>query len=170
MEIIVTGKQYQNLVSLSETRKKMVFYNENYNILIYQNEGELCLPTVLTSKEEDFFSKLNRITGISFHWDLVDHFLQLQDYSLMLKRQNNKLKKIYLEIIRDYYCCPVNMEKKIEVPIEILGDGINPTFMNLEDILTINSQNNPQFYSRTNEGLKIFKQKLKEREYGRKKV
>ncbi|MCI8347800.1 MAG: hypothetical protein HFJ12_07695 [Bacilli bacterium] len=170
MEIIVTGKQYRNLVNLSETRKKIIFYNENCDILIYHNIGKLCLPTVLTSEEEEFFSKLNKITGISFQWDSVDHFLQLQDYSLRLKRQNNKLIKIYLETIRDYYCCPVNMEKKIEVPIEILGDGINPTFMNLEDILTINSQPNSQFYSRTNEGLKIFKQKLKEREYGRKKV
>lgn len=173
MEIIITGKQYQHLVSSSVTSKKMIFYNEDNDIFIYQNGDELWLPKVETKKEEEFFSEIYKMTGIRFQQNDVEQFLQLQDNLMELKKQNNKLKKIYLKNIRDYYSCLVPLDRKIQEkmnPREIREGIFYPKVVSLDDLLTIKNQKEERYYSHTNESLKIFKRKIKERGHAGKKV
>lgn len=166
MEIIVEGKEYQHLVSSSVTSKKMIFYHEDGDILFYQNGNKILLPTVDTSKEEDFYSDIYQMTGILFQKNDVDQFLQIQTNFMELKKQNNKLKKVYLKRIRDYYSCLIPLDKKIEEkinPKENMGDIFYPRVVGLDDFLEVHNQKEERHYSHTRESLKIFKQKIKER-------
>ena len=64
--------------------------------------------------DKEFFNQVCQIAGISALEDQVEQFLQVIDYYLELERKNSKLKKVYLKMIRDYYCCVANIENNLQ--------------------------------------------------------
>ena len=159
--IIRDGKKYKDLEQKSKISKKMIFYNENNDILIYENNISFSLPTVITNSEEDFISQLQYSTGLPFESDKINCFLQILNYYKHFECINNKLNKMYLKTIREYYTCMISMEKELETsiePITKLGELFKPKIMNIDEILSIYSKK--KHYSETEEALKEFKQKV----------
>ena len=169
--IILSGKEYQNLATRSKVKKNMLFYNGNNEILIYQRQGELHLPTIETKSDNEFLHQVCQRTGISALEDKVEQFLQVINYYLELERKNNKLKKVYLKVIRDYYCCAINLEnewQKTIAPIKRLGEKFEPKIMPLDEAIAI--LNDKIYNAHLVHSLNHFKQKVKEKKYVREKI
>ena len=146
---IRTGKEFKNLAKKTITMKKMFLYNNDNNLLVYKNPNKIYLPTVIT----DIHHKLN----ISFLDENVECFFQLLDYLPIFERTNNKLKKVYVEKVRDYYSCLVDLDNVASFESK---KGIEPSVISVDEALEIMSNVN---YSHTLYALNNFKQKVKER-------
>ncbi len=161
--IILDGKEYKKLARVSKNSKKMIFHNENNEILVYENNLSFSLPTVMTSSENDFISQIQELTNISFESDKMNCFLQFLKYVKLLERVNNKLNEVYIKTIKDYYHCMIDMEKGLEnkiEPINRLEELWEPKVMNIDEILSIYKYSKKKHYSETEEALKKFKQKV----------
>lgn len=163
-KIVLRGDKYKNLVSNTSIQKRMIFYNDNFDILVYHCQDRIVLPYVATESENDFVKQLHENVNIPFQDDNIKYILQLIDYEGKFERKNNKLKKLYWEIIQDYYCCFTELESEINQKlssVEIKEDIYEPKVISLEEGIDI-LEHRPNV-SQTLYGLNHFKQKVKEK-------
>lgn len=168
-KIVMSGKEYRNLTNEFKIKDRGVFYNQNMEILVYQNGKEVQLPSVDIKYGGKCLAY--QTTGVYFLAKLneqAEHFLQLLDYSYYFQCENNKLKRIYLEKIRNYYSCMFNVEsgwEKILPPIEKLDEILYPKLMELDQILDIYSEE--KYTSHTVYALETFKDTERVKKYVR---
>lgn len=155
---IRTGKEFKNLAKKTITMKKMFLYNNDNNLLVYKNPNKIYLPTVITDSEEKFIADIHHKLNISFLDENVECFFQLLDYLPIFERTNNKLKKVYVEKVRDYYSCLVDLDNVASFESK---KGIEPSVISVDESLEIMS--NVNYNSHTLYALNNFKQKVKER-------
>lgn len=167
-KIVLRNAKYKNLVSNTSIQKRMIFYNDNFDILVYQCQNRIILPHVTTESENEFVKQLHENVPLPFQDDNIEYILQLIDYEVKFERRNNKLKKLYWEIVRDYYCCFTELKSGINQKlssVEIMEAIYEPKVISLEEGID-NLEHRPNV-SQNLYGLNHFKQKVKEKNYAR---
>ncbi len=159
-KVILKGKQYRNLVQETEMMMKMIFYNMDYQILLYQYHNELYIPTITANSKEEFVPKLYEMTHIQFDPNIIEELIGLLTYDFIFEAQNNKLRKKYFEHIKEFYTCMISFDQQF-TPISTLQGNLYPTIMSPEDAIhqleKVKLKKINTLY-----GLKAFQQKVKE--------
>lgn len=91
--------------------KKMIFYDNHSNLLIYKNGANFYFPKVLTSSDSVFLDGVKKITNIDFNNDKVQQIMEIIESEIRFNTTNGKMKKEYLKFVRDYYCCALSFEE-----------------------------------------------------------
>lgn len=132
--IINKGREYAGLETTEQKYDHLVIYT-NTNLLVYTNKFQLLLPKFqYDSNNSSIKYNANILTK-----ENADSILRIVDYNLRLKNQNNKLKKYYCKIMRDYYYFKVTEQgidlKKLD-SFWHDGDYFEPQFIDINEFLS----------------------------------
>ena len=169
-KVIIRGKQYEKGSELHSYKKRMIFYDDLGQILVYQKEYGLHFPSAHIIEDTSFEYKLKNIFKIEFDRQNVEQLIQIISYDSRFVTHNNKLVKKYLKYVRDYYTCLTNLDKQRNIPPIYKTDGqiLEPRIMKLEDALQYFKNLNLRKPHDKVDALESLKQKVKEKEYERK--
>lgn len=138
METITIGKQYEKNSELVFHKKKILFYNESQDILVYSKEYGIYIPSVSMSEETVFEEEIRQKTSIDFANESIEPLVQIINYNFKLKSVNNKLVKQNLKFIRDYYICLVQFDNALKQtlqPIVVSDEERLPKILNIEELM-----------------------------------
>lgn len=168
-KIIIRGKQYEKDSELYSYKKRMIFYDDLGQILVYQKDYGLYLPSVHITEETPFEEKLKNIFKIEFDEQNIEQLIQIISYDSRFVTHNNKLVKKYLKYVRDYYACLTNLDNQKDIPPIYKSDGkiLEPRIMKLEDVIQYFKDLNLKYPCDKVDALEVLKQKVKEKEYER---
>lgn len=109
--VILKGKQYRNLKEDTIIKKKMIFYDQNNHILLYQWDDEIYVPTVTTQSSDEFITQLHEMTNIVFDPNKIEELIRTINYGFIFETHNNTMRKKYLEYVKEFYTCMIPFDQ-----------------------------------------------------------
>jgi len=113
----------------------MLFYDLKGFLLIYKNNSNFYFPKVITDSDTLFIDNIKNETNIDIQDELVEKYLEIINCEIRFNKINEKIKKEYIKIIKDYYCCLISFEKYKN---KIFKQNLygNPKIMKIDDIIS----------------------------------
>lgn len=138
METIIIGKRYAKNAELVFHKKKVLFYNENQDVLVYSKKYGIYMPSVYVSERTDFEEEIREQIPIAFANENLELLVQIINFDFKLKSVNNKLIKQNLKFIRDYYICFAQFDddfKQALQPIIVNEEEIIPQILKIDELI-----------------------------------
>lgn len=162
--IILRGNEYKRLATEKIVDQKAIFYSQNEEILVYEEKNGkrmMHLPKIDAGDKNKCNLFLTSLIGSSFSLEDMNLILRLEEYYPKFETINNKLKRKYIDRIRDYYSYCVDFDLLGELqPIVHYDDMIYPRVVPIDEAIERLFSYNEN--SRTGYALEEF-QKVKKR-------
>ncbi len=147
METIIIGKEEIQNAKLKVYKKKIICYNEKREILIYEKENKIHIPTLYVMNLKN--KQLQRKFKVQIQEDKLEDLVQIITCNFRFSNNNNKLVKNYLKYIKEYYTYLVDFHSiRDQLKSFAAQDGaFKPQILPIEDVMQLDNQ----FYTVTRE-------------------